>query len=339
MRPLCAAALAWGVLSSAVSAGESYKLAWTWGILEHPEWCENFRQAGMNAVTVPIPEGARNVAWWKLPTPLKDADPLLEKAAQTGLRGYVQVPLGMGPGTKIGRRLVTADGFTEPLLACPLSREYLTEYLIPAVTAIARQSLGIPALRGVILDTEQYYGKERSGALNEHYCFCDGCFGGFWQTIKAPDPLPEPKERLAWLEQRERLQDYWKYLEDLTAANTQELARAVKAVAPEFEVHFYVFDDTWFYRGLLRGLRALDRPVMVCDERSYNGFLKPWAQKAAALVRELNPNAVWSPGFYTEHLSPRIMKTNIRMALAVGDSFWIYNNTIPFPFDKLATQK
>lgn len=312
------------------TAQETYRLIWTHGMNENPQWCATFKDAGFDSLTVAIPPEARNEQWWLNSDSLQSSDPLLSEAGRVQLRAYYQVPLGMGPGTKIGGRTVTAAGFKEPLLACPLNNEFWSNYLIPAVSAIARKSLHHSVLKGVILDTEQYYGKERSGAINDHYCFCDECFGSFHAS-----PLPAAAERKSWLEAHHRESDYWQHLENRMEEKAAKLAETIKAIAPDFEIHFYIYEPTWYYRGLLKGLVRLEHPIMICDGKTYDGFLQGWSEEARISVRELNPRAVWSPGFYTAPLNPRTMGANVRKALETGGSYWIYNNTLPFPFEIL----
>lgn len=330
---LCAATII--LFGSLATAPASYTLIWTWGMNDHPEWCEAFKKAGFNSLVTAIPRKVMTERWWLNSASLATTDAVLAEAARTQMRAYFQIPLGMGPGTQIGRRTVTAAGFTEPLLACPLNQEFWDDYLIPAVMTIARKSLDHPALKGVILDTEQYYGKERSGAINEHYCFCDTCFGGFLKKIGTKESLPVAAGRKPWLEAAGKEADYWKYLETCAQKQVDKLVDAIKDITPNFEIHFYIYQPTWYYRGLLKGLARLGHPVLVCDERSYSGFLKGWSQEARAGVLELNPKAVWSPGFYTTALSPRMMRANVRQALETVGSYWIYNNTVPFPPDQL----
>lgn len=307
-------------------------LAWTHGMNDHPEWCEKFRQAGFDSLCIGLPKNTRESFWWRDSSSLDSIHPLLQEAKSAGLRSYIQIPMGMMTGTKFGSRTVTAAGFEEPLLACPLNENFWSEFLVPAVSAIARLSLEFPGLRGVILDTEQYYGKERSGAINEHYCFCDECFGGFLKSLKIQGPMPARNGRLPWLEARGQLADYWKNLEHRVQKRAEHLEAAVQAIAPKFEIHFYIFEDTWFYRGLLRGLASSGHTVFVFDGKTYNGFLKIWAEEAKAALAALNPRAVWVPGFYTETLNPRALRINIRKAKETDGSYWVYNTRIPFPF-------
>lgn len=312
-----------------------YSLIWTHRLNDFPEWCDAFKKAGFNSLVVPIPRMSGEEKWWLLADGLEPSNPLLDKAAETQFRAYYQLPIGMGPGTKIGPRLVTAAGFKEPLLACPLSDEFWDNYLIPSITAIARKSLDRPALKGVILDTEQYYGKERSGALNNNYCFCDECFQGFLNSLNLRDALPDPQSRQPWLVSHGRMDDYWRYLERRMESKTGKLSEAVKAISPSFEIHFYIYENTWYYRGLLKGLINLGRPVLICDGTTYDGFLVKKAQEVKSEVKRLNSMAIWAPGFYTESLNPRTMGINVGKATEGRGSYWIYNRIVPFPFEYL----
>ncbi len=320
------------LLTACAQAGERCALVWTRGVNEHPEWCEAFQKAGFDSLTVKLPPTARDTLWWTNPSSLDSTNALLAEAHRTNLRGYFQIPLGMMTGTKFGPRTMTAAGFTESLLACPLNEEFWEKYLIPTLSFVARKSLDHPALKGVILDTEQYYGKERSGAINEHYCFCDACFSEFFKSRGIREALPTPAARQPWLESNDLLAAYWQHLEDRTREHFQRLAKSIQEIAPDFEIHFYIFEDTWFYRGLLKGLSVTKHPVFVFDGKTYNGFLKGWSKEAKSALARLNHRAVWVPGFYTATLNLRALRINIRKALEDGGSYWVYNEEEPFPF-------
>lgn len=308
-------------------------LMWTWGLIDHPEWCDSFKAAGFNSVVMPVP---RTNKWWLEPDGMRAGQALLEKAAALQLGVYVQFPIGMGQGTTYGTRTVTAAGFTEPRLACPLSGTFWAEYMIPAISRLAVESVKSPGLKGVILDTEQYYGTERSGAINDNYCFCDECFGGFLQATHSSAVLPEPSLRMAWLTRESKVSAYWDYLEKRMQKRTEELVTSLKAKSPDFAVHFYIFDNTWYYRGLLKGLKASGHPVIVCDEKSYYGYLRDRRSEVMAALQSLNANAIWSPGFYTGALNPRAMGVNVRQAIKDGGSYWVYNSKLPFPTSYLS---
>jgi len=312
-------------------AGESCAVIWTYGISDHPEWCETFKRAGFTALTAPLPKETRDVKWWLEPASLDSTDALLAGAARTQLDVYYQVPLGMMIGTKFGPRTVTAAGFEEPSLPCPLNEFFWNDYLVPVVSAIARKALNHPAVKGVILDTEQYYGKERSGAIDENYCFCDECFGGFLKKSGIEEPLPVASERRLWLDTNRQESSYWKYLEERMTKRAAQMAAVVQAIAPGFQIHFYIFEDAWYYRGLLKGMMVSNQPVFVFDAKTYDGYLNNWAEEAAKKTRELNPLAVWVPGFYTGSLSARALRANVSKATKTQGSYWIYNQIIPIP--------
>lgn len=319
-------------------AQNSCALIWTYDINDHPEWCEAFKKAGFTALTATLPQETRNENWWHDPASLASTDALLAEANRTQLDVYYQVPLGMMIGTKFGPRTVTAAGFEEPSLPCPLNKVFWSDYLIPAVSAIARKSLEYPAVKGVILDTEQYYGKERSGAINEHYCFCDECFGEFLKTNVINDPPPARSGRSLWLKGHNWEEKYRKHLEERMTKQTAEMASTVRAIAPGFQINFYIFEDAWYYRGLLRGMTPSGLPVLVFDAKTYDGYLNEWAEEAVELTRKLNPQAVWVPGFYTGTLNPRATRANIRKAMETVGSYWIYNQFVPIPTGYLEEQ-
>ncbi|MBI4027639.1 MAG: hypothetical protein HY360_21815 [Verrucomicrobia bacterium] len=310
------------------------RLVWSWYMNEHPEWYPAFKAAGFNAIVVNAHSQA-TPKWWQSPIGLQHLTPPLDAVAKNKLHAYAQISIGGDIGVRIGRRAVTRQGTLEEGLACQLDPAWWGEYLIPAIESLARMSMEQPALRGVLIDTEQYGGKETSGALSNIYCFCDDCFLRFLLERKLGKEIPARAQRAAWLESRTLLTDYHLFLQNQMESRTKELADRLAKIQPAFEIHFYSVDDSWYYRGLLRGLAERKLPVFVLDERTYGGYLPQRGKEMDDFLRAHNPRAVWAPGFYTKTLSARAIGINIRRVREENRPYWLYNEDNPFPEDAL----
>ena len=88
---------------------------------------------------------------------------------------------------------------------CPLDRRPWDELLKP-ILAFARRGLA----DGLNIDQEPYaaYGFDQPGDM---LCYCDDCFGRYLEHEKLEAEVAR-KDRYAWLEQQDRLDDYIKRL-------------------------------------------------------------------------------------------------------------------------------
>lgn len=316
------------------------RLSWTWAAQEYPEWLKQFRDAGFTAVVATLPA---KQSYWEQPETLRVLYPQIKAAAEAGLDVYTQMYMGSDPTSKLAQRTghhaVTRRGTVEPHLLCPVSDAMWQEYLTPATVTVAKLAMEHPAIRGLLLDTEQYAGTETSGAVSDIYCFCDACMARFGEVQHISVPDLKPEERAAWLEQQNLLEPYYQLLEQRLEAQAEAMARQVQQVNPRFELHFYLIDDSWFYRGLLRGWGVLDKPLLIFDGSTYYGYLPRKAEQMEQYLAKLNPRAVWSPGFWTHPLSARALGLNLQRVVEEDRPFWIYNQIRPYPTWVLQTVK
>ncbi|MBI4024209.1 MAG: hypothetical protein HY360_04455 [Verrucomicrobia bacterium] len=256
---------------------------------------------------------------------------------------YIQIMWSGDVSMKIsqrnGRHAVTAKGTVEERLACPVDPRWWKDYLEPSLETLARHSLKEPALRGVVIDTEQYQGKETSGAVGDIYCFCDDCMTGFLEDRKIQQALPVPAKRSERMEKLGLLADYRDHLEKQVQKLASTLATRLAKINPAFEIHFYCVEEGWFYRGFLKGLAANQLPVCVLDSSTYNGYLPKRGEKMRQMLAACNPKAIWMPGYYTDSMTARGIGITIRKMNAEKIPWWLYNQEIPFPEKVLGAVK
>lgn len=308
------------------------RLFWSWDTDKNPQWAGEFKAVGFNAITAAAPRTPR---WWDQPTAFDNLVPLLDASEKAGMGVYLQLMWSNDLTARINPHTVTLKGTAEDRLACPASPEFWRDYLTVQLEALAKKALEKPVIKGVIHDTEQYQGKETSGAITDIYCFCDHCFARFMEEQHRSMKLPPLPERGPWLEQNQLLPAYYASLEKQIETLSAALVQRVAEINPNFEMHFYIIHDSWFYRGFLRGLATSGRTVYVLDERTYNGYLPARAGEIEPVIHASNPHAVWSPGLFTSVLSPRGLFLNLRRIRQENRPYWLYNQKSPFPTDMM----
>lgn len=308
------------------------RLLWSWETDQNPQWAGEFKAVGFNAITTAAP---RTPQWWDNPNAFDSKIALFDASEKAGMGVYLQLMWSNDLASRITPHAVTLKGTAENLLACPASQEYWRDYLTVNVEALAKKALERPVIKGVIHDTEQYFGKETSGAITEIYCFCDRCFARFLKEQNREAKIPPPAQRGAWLEQNQLMPAYYASLEKQVETLSTALVKRVAEVNPRFEMYFYSVHESWFYRGFLRGLAISGHKVYVLDERTYNGYLPARASEMETFIQGLNPHAVWSPGLYTSALTPRGLFLNLRRIRQENRPYWVYNQISPFPTDMM----
>lgn len=308
------------------------RLFWSWNTDTNPQWPAEFKAVGFNAITTAAP---RTPGWWEKPSSFDSKIALLDAAMKADMDVYIQLMWNNDLAAHITPHAVTLKGTAEDRLACPVAPEFWRDYLTVQVEALAKKALENPVIKGIIFDTEQYQGRETSGAITDIYCFCDRCFGQFLKERNRPVQLPPLAERGPWLEQNHLLTEYYASLEKQVQKLTAALVRDIAGINPRFQMHFYIINDSWFYRGFLRGLATSGQTVYVLDEKTYNGYLPARATEMEPFISALNPHAVWSPGLYTGVLSSRGLFLNLRKLRQEGRPYWVYNQKTPFPADMM----
>ena len=175
---------------------------------------------------------------------------------------------------------------------CPISREYWERSFLRRAMAIARLSKKYPCVVGVGLDPESYYfgswygerlkspqEKRRAGSVYMPYsgsrekCICNRCFNGFLKSKGiAPPILPEDgNARFDWIARQKLLDALCAYQQAELEKILKSVAQRVHAVNPElcFAVMVMSASDTWFCRGVSRGLGTGRVPVLDFDEGTY----------------------------------------------------------------------
>jgi len=210
-----------------------------------------------------------------------------------------------------GRQYVAQDG-EEKGVSCPTDPAY---WAVLGDELVGLAGMGVS---GVVLDMEMYTGQVRT--YSPAGCMCDACFSRF---IQRPGMLGivelNGSERSAWLEENGYSAGYG----DRMRIEVANLARATaKRVGSRSLLGFMLWDDTWFYNGVLDGFGSVTRSVVVLDESSYDGWSKVNAERAV----QLGSRAIYLPGLHCGRVAGEQFADQAwTCAGAVGSAgYWIF---------------
>jgi len=216
--------------------------------------------------------------------------------------------------------MVGAHGYATDVPA-PLHEAYWADVVIPIYTAVGELAAANPGLAGLHLDLELYNGPV---AHHDGWAFSDDTLEFYLADVSdavLADELraAEAGERMDLLVDRGLLGDYFGALEAAAYDLGRRCREAAHASAPDLELMVYAagFPNTWFYRGLLRGLGTADKPVTVL---TYEG----WGERLT--------EALYAEGIHLAHLGGTIVShwlpddfTQALLSLAIGnDGYWYF---------------
>jgi hypothetical protein len=291
--------------------------------------------AGVNTVAVPaMYKRDRNVFWYDNAASTNELKRLADVAGSCGMRLLPTLSLGYNARymyPKVFNHTVTRKGTIETGLPCPLDQSFWDDFVIKGACTIAKYSKQKRSISGIHFDTEQYGGRETSGAVSDIYCFCDNCFAGFLAAKKLPKMDLPAGERYSWLKENGHIDDYYNRLQQRAEALAAKLRREVDAINPSLFISYYLFTDSWYYRGLAKGLYKKGMPLPIFDGSSYYGYLNGRGDDVVSPIKKHNPEVVYVPGFYTKGIAASRIKGNCLLALRNDGGYWIWNEAIPFP--------
>ena len=216
--------------------------------------------------------------------------------------------------------MVGAHGYMGGVPA-PLHEAHWADVVIPIYDAVGRTAAANPGLGGLHMDLELY-----SGPVQHHdgWGFSDDSLEVFLageldaELAEGLRAAP-PGDRLDLLIDAGRLGDYFAALEQRAYELGVRCREAAHAHTPDLQLMIYMagFPDTWFHRGLMRGLGTADNPVIVL---TYEG----WHGRAADALYAEGVHAVHLGGTIVSHWTPDDFATAL-VSLARGtDGYWYF---------------
>ncbi len=216
--------------------------------------------------------------------------------------------------------MVGAHGWPGGVVA-PLSEGYWSEVMIPMYAATGAMAAEAPGLAGLHVDLELYSGPV---AHHDGWGFSDDSVAaaGLWMADEAlVDDLLEtdPGDRLDLLVDAGALGDYLAALEDAAADLGRRCREAAHASAPDLQLTLYTagYPNTWFYKGLMRGMGTPERPVAML---TYEG----WADRTTETLQAEGIDFVHLGGTIVGHWLPDDFEESLYSLGAGNDGYWYF---------------
>ncbi len=216
--------------------------------------------------------------------------------------------------------MVGAHGYLGGVPA-PLHEAHWADVVIPIYGAVGQTAADNPGLGGLHIDLELY-----SGPIQHHdgWAFSDDTLEVFLADEGDADLGADLRDatasrRMDVLVDAGRLGDYFVALEQAAYELGVRCREAAHAHDPDLQLMVYTagFPDTWFYRGLLRGLGTAELPVIALTYEAWHG-------RAADSLYADGIHVAHLGGTIVSHWTPADFGTAL-VSLATGtDGYWYF---------------
>ena len=209
---------------------------------------------------------------------------------------------------------------------CPLDRRPWNTLLKP-ILDLARKGLA----DGLNIDQEPYsaYGFDKPGDM---LCYCDDCFSRYLEHENLEARVAR-KDRYAWLEQKDRLDDYIKRLRSRLTGMFRLIADELRQARPDFTFSSYPGFPTndlrnhWRMEAMALGFTDPQAPFIVVDSTPYwEDPQRRWWDSCHEAYRRMGLRHVmgsWDNGQMGGHAESHLGAADLMYELAMGaDGFW-----------------
>lgn len=277
----------------------------------------DLKQAGFNAIILAGLKGDNCQAWIsaakKNQIHIFDNDAFYNICDKPG-----QLPEFM----KDYRKVVYKDG-TEGVAPCPLDETYWNNRVLPGLLETARLSSQEKIIAGFLIDTEMY-GVPVLAYL-EDTCFCDDCFRQFLISIKKENlfSIIAKKDRHTWLNSENSLKKYSDLLEQRLENMAASLRIKAHAINPELILGNLNYVDTWFFRGLAKGLGTPAMPALVGPESpTYFVGYTSFVDTEIARFKNEGFHVLYVPGIWDTQFFPDDLAWHCYNLATHSDGYW-----------------
>jgi hypothetical protein len=164
-------------------------------------------------------------------------------------------------------KLIDFWGKEYPNIPSPLDFEHFwrPELLEPLQTFVSLFSAHVP-IDGVFLDFEMYHAQDQLAHYTDLHDFSDlawNIYSTQTQDQRAQQ-LTQHADRLAYLQKYNLFGQYYAILEQEATNLGKMLKHQLNAIAPNIMIGAYgmTLPQSWFYRGLLRGMSSSQEPLL-----------------------------------------------------------------------------
>lgn len=217
--------------------------------------------------------------------------------------------------------------YGEALLSvpCPLNRSYWQASVGQRCRQLAQLSEHAP-IAGIVFDTEMYGGEL---SVYNDFCFCDICWEEFFQAQGHNVPNIEKTLRFDFLHKELLFRAYTTFQEKRLQHILSSIEKQTHAINPDLTLGILAYQDTWFYRGLIRGLGIKKKPVLVFSETSYILGYSPYIayEKEAITGPHANLSSVarYIPGIWLGRFFPETLPAHLYALATHTDGYWLFS--------------
>ncbi|GAK51906.1 hypothetical protein U14_03152 [Candidatus Moduliflexus flocculans] len=222
----------------------------------------------------------------------------------------------------------TPDGTRLNRTSCPLDAEYWEKSVAQRWETLALLSKQVP-FAGIVIDTEMY-GSDI--VVYEQPCLCDLCWQEFLLAISAADPAqfglfgasPIPAaQRKQFLEEHQLWPQYLNIQEQRLQAIAAQIERRIHGINPALTLGIMAYVDSWFYRGLIRGLGTSAQPVNVFSETFY---IRGWSSDVLAEQATIKQDSVatYLPGLWQGRFFSDDLPAQASELAHQADGYWFF---------------
>lgn len=151
-------------------------------------------------------------------------------------------------------------------IPCPLDWDnFWQPEVVEPFTLFSDLAYGLP-IAGVFLDFEMYHAQNQANSFTDQFDFSDYAWQIYCEQVSNPsaNQYPTVAHRVAYLAREKKFTQYFKILECHAEKIGVRLKNSFRTTNPNILIGAYAptLPNSWFYRGLLRGLSSQQEPVI-----------------------------------------------------------------------------
>ncbi|OGV73714.1 MAG: hypothetical protein A3K19_32715 [Lentisphaerae bacterium RIFOXYB12_FULL_65_16] len=221
------------------------------------------------------------------------------------------------------RREVTSGGQRMAKTPCPLDEQFWQAYILGRAVDLAGRAKELH-LAGAIIDTEMY-GADHS--LFSGACYCDDCLREFFAASgqAAPQPLPAPEARMAWLKEHQLSGPFEQWFVGRVKGLCVQIETTVHERNPDFVLGVLNLDIPLpFMRGMAQGLGTETHPLLGFSETTYPSGYTDYVDKQQQTFAAFPAQVLFVPGLWLAKFPSENIAEQCYACAQHSHGYWIY---------------